>query len=167
MNKTARRITATASLSAVLITGGGVATAMAQPAQAAAPVATADESSGTAVNFSTTASLNIDPVAIANAISGAVNDKNDRGAIVRAALDTAYYNSGGKNVAVVNQEVEFEKNFPSDKTAVANFEKNGKTYSIFIFEGPGSLENKGDGGWINWGALGNLNVENDKKIVFY
>ena len=39
----------------------------------------------------------------------------------------------------------------------------GGSYVIYWFDGPGKVTNNGDGGFLNWGVLGN-NVKTDNVI---
>ncbi|KDP92531.1 MULTISPECIES: hypothetical protein [Clavibacter] len=156
-SKTTKTIAA-ATLSGALIAGlSGFAAA---PAQAAEPAPAASSE----VNSPITGSVNLDPVAIIAAVSAAVNDQGDRNGAVLAALDVGYYNAGNPDrltVAVVN------KNQPIDVTgAIVDAQPidiKGGSYVIYWFDGPGRVTNNGDGGFLNWGVLGNQ-VKTDNVI---
>jgi hypothetical protein len=152
------RIVATAALSGGMIAAlSGFAAA---PAQAAEP--TAPESSE--VNSPVTGSVTLDPVAIIGAISEAVNDQGDREGAVKAALDVGYYNAGNPDrltVAVVNKNQDI-----TVEGAIVDAQPidiKGGSYVIYWFDGPGKVTNNGDGGYLNWGVLGN-NVKTDNVI---
>ncbi|WP_152998206.1 hypothetical protein [Curtobacterium luteum] len=135
------------------ITGAAIAGALvAAPAQAAEPApssSTADIGGGVSVN--------LDPVAIVNAIADAVNDQSDRGGAVQAALDVGYWNAGNPDrltVAVVNKNQDIS--VQGDVADAQSIDIKGGNYVIYWFKGPGTITNNGDGGWLNWGAFGNI-----------
>ncbi|OUE31002.1 hypothetical protein BFL35_07260 [Clavibacter michiganensis] len=154
------RIVATAALSGGMIAAlSGFATA---PAQASEPAAPAAESSQ--VNSPVTGSVTLDPVAIVGAITAAVNDQSDRSGAVLAALDIGYYSADNPDrltVAVVNknQDIVVEGAIVDAKP----IDIKGGSYVIYWFDGPGKVTNNGDGGFLNWGVLGN-NVKTDNVI---
>ncbi|GGL06688.1 hypothetical protein JOE58_001837 [Curtobacterium luteum] len=135
------------------ITGAVIAGAfVAAPAQAAEPAPSSSMADvGGSVN------VNLDPVAIVNAIADAVNDQSDRGGAVQAALDVGYRNAGNPDrltVAVVNknQDITVE----GDVADAQSIDIKGGNYVIYWFKGAGKITNNGDGGWLNWGAFGNI-----------
>ncbi|MGN8049031.1 hypothetical protein ACTJKO_05030 [Curtobacterium sp. 22159] len=142
------------TLAGTVVGGAVVAGAfVAVPAQAAepAPTPSASSSVGGSVN------VNLDPVAIVNAIKDAVNDQSDRGGAVQAALDVGYWNAGNPDrltVAVVNknQDITVE----GEVADAQSIDIKGGNYVIYWFSGPGRITNNGDGGWLNWGAFGNI-----------
>lgn len=135
------------------ITGAAIAGALvAAPAQAAEPA----PSSSTA-DIGGSVSVNLDPVAIVNAIADAVNDQSDRGGAVQAALDVGYWNAGNPDrltVAVVNKNQDIS--VQGDVADAQSIDIKGGNYVIYWFKGPGTITNNGDGGWLNWGAFGNI-----------
>jgi len=150
---------ATAAVSGIAITGlSGFAAAPAQ-AETTAP-ASPESSTGSPI----TGSVTLDPVAIVGAISAAVNDQGDRSGAVLAALDVGYYNAGNPDrltVAVVNknQDIAVEGSIVDAQP----IDIKGGSYVIYWFDGPGKVTNNGDGGYLNWGVLGN-NVKTDNVI---
>ncbi|MGU3409506.1 hypothetical protein ACLBWP_05310 [Microbacterium sp. M1A1_1b] len=156
-SKTVKTLAGTA-LGGAMIAGALVAA----PAQAAEPAPTASASSS--VGGSGNVNVNLDPVAIVNAIKDAVNDQSDRGGAVQAALDVGYWNAGNPDrltVAVVNknQDITVE----GDVADAQSIDIKGGNYVIYWFKGPGKITNNGDGGWLNWGAFGNI-VRTDNVI---
>ncbi|GAA1490666.1 hypothetical protein [Brachybacterium sacelli] len=153
----------TAKLLAGTVVAGASITAVALPAQAAQAAAPAPSSA--AADVGGDVSVNLDPVAIGNAIADAVNDQDDRGGAVRAALDVGYLNDGNPDrltVAVVNKNQDI-----SVEGEVAHAEPidiKGGSYVIYWFSGPGKVTNNGDGGWINWGVRGNMERTSDDVI---
>lgn len=135
------------------ITGAVIAGALvAAPAQAAEPA----PSSSTA-DIGGSVNVNLDPVAIVNAIADAVNDQSDRGGAVQAALDVGYWNAGNPDrltVAVVNKNQDIS--VQGDVADAQSIDIKGGNYVIYWFKGPGTITNNGDGGWLNWGAFGNI-----------
>lgn len=154
----------TAKLLAGTALAGASLTAVALPAHAAdaaapAPSSAASADAGGSVN------VNLDPVAIGNAIADAVNDQSDRGGAVRAALDVGYLNDGNPDrltVAVVNknQDISVE----GEVAHAESIDIKGGSYVIYWFSGPGKVTNNGDGGWLNWGVRGNMERVNDDVI---
>ncbi|WP_282819263.1 hypothetical protein [Curtobacterium flaccumfaciens] len=142
------KLLAGTALGGAVIAGAFVAA----PAQAAEPEPPSTSSSvGGSVN------VNLDPVAIVNAIKDAVNDQSDRGGAVQAALDVGYWNAGNPDrltVAVVNknQDITVE----GDVADAQSIDIKGGNYVIYWFKGPGKVTNNGDGGWLNWGVFGNI-----------
>lgn len=157
-SKTATIIAAVA-VSGVAVTGlSGFAAA---PAQAATTAPASPESS---TGSPITGSVTLDPLAIVSAISAAVNDQGDRSGAVLAALDVGYYNAGNPDrltVAVVNknQDITVEGSIVDAQP----IDIKGGSYVIYWFDGPGKVTNNGDGGYLNWGVLGN-NVKTDNVI---
>jgi hypothetical protein len=142
------KLVAGATLSGALLAGAFVAV----PAQAAE-----DTSSGTTSSVSGSVNVNLDPVAIGNAIKEAVNNQSDRGGAVQAALDVGYYNAGNPDrltVAVVNKNQPI--NVQGEIADAQSIDIKDGNYVIYWFSGPGRITNDGDGGWLNWGALGNI-----------
>ncbi len=151
MNSFKRKSLALATGTAItgaVITGALVA----GPAQAAEPA----PSSSTA-DVGGSVNVNLDPVAIVNAIADAVNDQSDRGGAVQAALDVGYWNAGNPDrltVAVVNKNQDIS--VQGDVADAQSIDIKGGNYVIYWFKGPGTITNNGDGGWLNWGAFGNI-----------
>jgi hypothetical protein len=141
------KLLAGTALGGAVIAGAFVAA----PAQAAEPAPSTSASVGGNVN------VNLDPVAIVNAIKDAVNDQSDRGGAVQAALDVGYWNAGNPDrltVAVVNKNQDITVS--GDVADAQSIDIKGGNYVIYWFKGPGSITNNGDGGWLNWGAFGNI-----------
>ena len=151
-SKTTKLVAGTA-LSGALFAGAFIAV----PAQAAEPApASTSASVGGNVN------VNLDPVAIGNAIKEAVNNQSDRGGAVQAALDVGYYSAGNPDrltVAVVNknQDIQVEGEIADAQSIDI---KDGN-YVIYLFSGPGKVTNNGDGGWLNWGVFGNIDRQDN------
>jgi hypothetical protein len=152
LTSTTTRIIATAALGGGMIAAlGGFAAAPAQAAEQPAP-----DPKTSAAASPITGSVSLDPVAIVNAINVAVNDQRDRNGAVQAALDVGYYNAGNPDrltVAVVNknQDIYVEGAIVDAKPIAIK----GGSYVIYWFNGPGKVTNNGDGGFLNWGVLGN------------
>jgi hypothetical protein len=142
--------TTTIRIVATAVLGGGMIAALggfaAAPALAAEQATPADPKTSAAAS-PITGSVSLDPVAIVNAINVAVNDQRDRNGAVQAALDVGYYNAGNP-----------------DRLTVAVVNKNQDIYvEGAIVNGPGKVTNNGDGGFLNWGVLGN-SVKNGNVI---
>jgi hypothetical protein len=152
------RIIATAALSGGMIAAlSGFAAAPAQAAEAA-PAGSSQMASPI------TGSVTLDPVAIVGAIGAAVNDQGDRDGAVKAALDVGYYNAGNPDhltVAVVNKNQDI--NVEGAIVDAQPIDIKGGSYVVYWFDGPGKITNDGDGGYLNWGALGNI-VRTDNVI---
>ncbi|OIH97537.1 MULTISPECIES: hypothetical protein [unclassified Curtobacterium] len=138
------------ALSGAVIAGALVAA----PAQAVEP---APAPSSSTADLGGNVNVNLDPVALVNAIKDAVNDQGDRGGAVQAALDVGYWNAGNPDrltVAVVNknQDITVE----GDVADAQSIDIKGGNYVIYWFKGAGRITNNGDGGWLNWGAFGNI-----------
>ncbi|WP_254786997.1 hypothetical protein [Curtobacterium sp. MCBA15_001] len=147
-SKTMKTLAGTA-LGGALVAGAFVAA----PAHAAEPAPTSSPSSsvGGSVN------VNLDPVAIVNAIKDAVNDQSDRSGAVQAALDVGYWNAGNPDrltVAVVNKDQPIT--VEGDVADAQSIDIKGGNYVIYWFKGPGKVTNNGDGGYLNWGVFGNI-----------
>lgn len=151
MSKTCK-IASTAVLTGALAVGGA---AMATPAMAAPAAAPAASASGAA-------NVNFDPVAIGNAIRDAVNDQDDRGGAVRAALDVASAQSG-VNVAVANKNQDVSS---SGEVWAEHLDIKGGSYVVYFYDREGSIENNGDGGWINWGFKGTFDRDG-QTVTFH
>ncbi|MFE5774459.1 hypothetical protein [Brachybacterium sp. NPDC056505] len=135
---------------------GAVLTGAVLPAQAAqaAPAPNA----GASAEVSPGADVSLDPVAIGNAIKDAVNNEDGRSGALRAALDVGYYNDANPDrltVAVVNKDQDI--NVEGDIANAENIDIKDGNYVIYWFNGPGKITNNGDGGWLNWGAQGDVN----------
>jgi hypothetical protein len=151
--------TTTTRIVATAVLGGGMIAALggfaAAPALAAEQATPADPKTSAAAS-PITGSVSLDPVAIVNAINVAVNDQRDRNGAVQAALDVGYYNAGNPDrltVAVVNKNQDiFVEGAIVDAKPIAI---KGGSYVIYWFDGPGKVTNNGDGGFLNWGVLGN------------
>lgn len=153
--KTRTTLIATA-VGGLVVTGAFVA----GPAQAAEPAPSESSSFTGGGNVN----VNLDPVAIVNAIKDAVNDQGDRNGAVQAALDVGYWNAGNPDrltVAVVNknQDIAVE----GEVADAQSIDIKGGNYVIYWFSGPGRITNNGDGGYLNWGAFGNI-VKTDNVI---
>lgn len=159
-----RRTLATAAIGGVALTGIGMAAA--GPASAAAPAAApAPASTAPAFTGSGNVNVNLDPVAIANAIKDAVNDQSDRSGAVKAALDVGYWNNGNPDrmtVAVVNKNQDIQVS--GDVAHAESIDIKGGSYVIYWFKGSAEILNNGDGGWLNWGAFGNIERASDNLI---
>ncbi|KZC94571.1 MULTISPECIES: hypothetical protein [Clavibacter] len=160
LTSTTTRIAATAALGGGMIAAlGGFAAAPALAAEAPAP-----DPKTSAATSPITGSVTLDPVAIVNAINVAVNDQRDRNGAVQAALDVGYYNAGNPDrltVAVVNKNQDiYVEGAIADAKPIAI---KGGSYVIYWFNGPGKVTNNGDGGFLNWGVLGN-SVKNGNVI---
>jgi hypothetical protein len=157
---TTTRVIATAALGGSLIAAlGGFAAAPALAAEQAAP-----DPKTSAAASPITGSVSLDPVAIVNAINVAVNDQRDRNGAVQAALDVGYYNAGNPDrltVAVVNKNQDIYVEGAIVDAKPINIK--GGSYVIYWFNGPGKVTNNGDGGFLNWGVLGN-SVKNGNVI---
>jgi hypothetical protein len=157
---TTTRVIATAALGGSLIAAlGGFAAAPALAAEQAAP-----DPKTSAAASPITGSVSLDPVAIVNAINVAVNDQRDRNGAVQAALDVGYYNAGNPGrltVAVVNKNQDIYVEGAIVDAKPINIK--GGSYVIYWFNGPGKVTNNGDGGFLNWGVLGN-SVKNGNVI---
>jgi hypothetical protein len=159
--------TTTTRIVATAVLGGGMIAALggfaAAPALAAEQAAPADPRTSAAAS-PITGSVSLDPVAIVNAINVAVNDQRDRNGAVQAALDVGYYDAGNPDrltVAVVNKNQDiFVEGAIVDAKPIAI---KGGSYVIYWFDGPGKVTNDGDGGFLNWGVLGN-SVKNGNVI---
>ncbi len=99
----------------------------------------------------------VDPLAIGQAIAGAVQAANGREAFVKDTLERMVSQTRGQyNVMVFNLGQGFEFNPDFSKTYYTSVNYNGTIYGIWIFRGPVHFQNKGDGGWINWGMYGSF-----------
>lgn len=156
-----RRTLATVAIGGVAFTGIGIAAAgPASAATAPAPASTSPAASG-----SGNVNVNLDPVAIVNAISDAINDKSDRAGAVEAGLDVGYWNNANPDrltVAIVNKNQDIQVS--GDVAHAENIDIKGGNYVIYWFKGPGQIVNNGDGGYLNWGAFGNIERVNDSLI---
>lgn len=143
-------------IAGIAITGAaftGIGAAAAVPAQAA------DSPVSGSVN------VNLDPVAIVNAIKDAVNDQSDRSGAVNAALDVGYYSASNPDrltVAVVNKDQPID--VTGDVADAQSIDIKGGNYVIYWFKGPGRVVNHGDGGYLNWGVFGNIVRVDDQTI---
>lgn len=156
-SKTAKSLAGTALAGASIAAVAGPASAAPAPA-APAPAATSAPSTevGGGVN------VNLDPVAIGNAVKDAINDQKDRGGKVRAALDVGFYNENNPDrltVAVVNKNQDI--NVEGEIAHAENVDIQGGAYVIYWFSGPGKVTNNGDQGWINWGVQGNIDRQDN------
>lgn len=150
----------TTALVAGTVLAGSLTAGAAVPAHAAES-ATAP-SSAQKVDGGGNVNVNLDPVAIVNAVKDAVNDQKDRGGAVRAALDVGFYNDANPDrltVAVINKNQDI--NAEGDIAHAEPVDIKGGSYVIYWFKGPGKIVNNGDGGWINWGAKGAIDRQDN------
>ena len=149
------------ALASAAILGTG---ALAAPAAAAppAPVSHTVQAGGEGPQVN----INIDFNDAVRQLSSVMVAAADREALVKNAMYHAFYNIGQSrlNVMVFNLRQEHAPRFQNVKF-YSSFTINGVTYGVWIFEN-GSFDNNGDGGWINWGFMGNYN-RNDKHVDFY
>lgn len=146
-----RRTLAAAAIAGVGLTGIGMAAAAPASAAETAPSSTAPAFTGGG-----NVNVNLDPLAIANAIKDAVNDQGDREGAVHAALDVGYWNSANPDrltVAVVNKNQDIQVS--GDVAHAEHMDIKGGNYVIYWFKGPAEVVNNGDGGYLNWGVFGN------------
>ncbi len=113
-------------------------------------------------------SATIDPVAIGNAIAGAVHANSNREGCIDAVVNTVDYQTGNKyNVLAVNASQ--HPNLYS--TSIVYFTStvcDGVSYDVWAFKS-GEFTHQGDGGWINWQMSGSFTRDGDgnKHVVFY
>lgn len=140
-------------------------------AAGAASPAVAQEAPAPGVEQKVDVGVSIDPVTVVDSIRDAVNDQDDRGGAVRAGLDIAYTQTEGKSIdgqgpvtavaiANKNQDINSEGQIWAEPIDI-----KGGNYVLYFYSNAGSLTNDGDGGWINWGAQGQINRE-DNVIRF-
>ena len=97
--------------------------------------------------------VNIDALGIAQAISDAVHDDQDRGAFVKNLMESTYYSTGQQyNVMVFNLGQGYQDQFNETQFYASAVYQN-LTFGIWAFES-GDFTNQGDGGWINWAFKG-------------
>lgn len=155
----------TAALSAGLLATAAVGTAAADGAD------TPDATDAPVVEKQVDVGVSIDPVSVVDSIREAANDQDDRGGAVRAGLDIALTQSQGKEIdgqgpvtavaiANKNQDINSEGQIWAEPIDI-----KGGNYVLYFYSNGGSLTNDGDGGWINWGAQGQINRE-DNVIHF-
>lgn len=142
------------------------AQAATDPAPAPAPAATQQAEVGTASILSPLVRvdvINIIGGIVASAIEQAQANAT-RDAFVKSQLEQAWNKNGGRyNVMVINNKL----NYSLDLRGVVGdvtYNHNVYGYRVLIFES-GTVVNRGDGGWINWGFQGVWN-RNGGTVTF-
>lgn len=154
--------TKTAKLLAGTALAGASIAAVAVPANAAPAQAAPAPPAASSTEVGAGVDVSLDPVAIGNAIKDAVNDQKDRGGAVRAAMDVGFYNEANPDrltVAVVNKNQDI--NVEGEIANAEHIDIKGGSYVVYWFSGPGKITNNGDQGWINWGAQGNIDRQDN------
>lgn len=147
------------SIAACAIAGAGL-TGLGASFASPASAATDTQGTGKVSVPEIPVNIDIDPQAITHDAVDAVNSKSDRGGAVRAALDSAYFNAKNTQhyaMAVINENQEMQVS--GEATVLGSLDIKHGNYVLIAFSGPGKIENHGDGGWINWGAEGNINMD--------
>jgi len=112
-------------------------------------------------------SVDVDPLAISQAIADAAKSAANRDGFVKDLSYLAYFNAGHQayNVIVMNLS---QPHDPSGLQGVVGYSDatyDGVVYGIWIFR-EGTFVNQGDGGWINWAAYGVIDRPSDGVMVF-
>jgi hypothetical protein len=137
-------------------------------AAAAFVISAAVIDSASAASFQGSGSVIIDPVAIGNAIAGAVHANSNQEGCIDAVVNTVDYQTGNKyNVLAVNASQHpnfYDNSIVYFTTTVCN----GVAYDVWAFKS-GEFTHQGDGGWINWEMSGSFTRDGDggKHVVFY
>ena len=114
-------------------------------------------------------SINIDPLAIGNAIADAVKNNAGRGAFTDNLVETVFYQAGQKyNVLAVNMNQHPQTGGLKDVVFYGSATApDGTLYGVWAFKS-GEFTHDGDGGWINWAMKGWFTRDGDggKHVVF-
>jgi hypothetical protein len=135
-------------------------------AVAAALVASAGVFVGGASAQQANLNVNLDPVAIGNAIKDAVNANSNREGCIDNVVQTVDYQTHYRyNVLAVNSS-QHPFLYSSSIVYYGSANCGGVTYGIWAFRA-GEFTHQGDGGWINWEFLGNFTRDGDggKHVV--
>jgi hypothetical protein len=119
--------------------------------------------------FSVGVNVELNPLEIGQAIANAVNTANNREAVVKNAVNTAWFQGRGKyNVMVFNlrQNYYWQVQPDASRTAYGSFNYGGITFGVWMFKGEATFQSQGDGGWINWGFYGAFD-RNGGNVKFY
>ena len=128
-------------------------------------VATACGFNSSSCQAQVTGNIQIDPLAIGQAIAGAIQSANNRSAFVKDVLEKTKSQTGGRyNVMVFNMAQGYEFNPAPGTYHYTSCNYQGTIYGVWVFKS-GDFRNLGDGGWINWGMWGALHRD-DKFVRF-
>ena len=114
--------------------------------------------------------ITIDPLAIGEAISNAININSERGAFTDNLVQTTFYQAGQKyNTLVVNMAQHPQPGGLNEVVfhGSVNY-SDGTIFGIWAFK-DGEFTHDGDGGWINWAMDGWFvrDCDGGKHVVFY
>ncbi|MFC4327637.1 hypothetical protein ACFPC0_07310 [Streptomyces andamanensis] len=135
------------------------ATPAAAPARIAGQVSTMD--SGWKVDIFVDAMGYIGPI-----IGNVLNDirmEKDRPAFVHRQLDDTMNAYSGYNVMIINDKLDYSLDLHG-VVANARVTQGSATYRVLAFQS-GTVVNRGDGGWSNWG-FGGWFTRNGGTVVF-